>query len=254
MLHYTVQGKGKPVVFIHGFCETSEIWARFTPFFTPHFQVICVDLPGFGKSEGLGYETSMERMAFLLKETLDTANIEKPVLIGHSLGGYVALAYAEMFPESLAGFCLFHSTAFEDAPEKKENRNKTIEYVEKYGVDAFCNPFVPGLFFHKRRESLKPEIEETLVIARQTSLDSIVNTTKAMRDRKERIEVLENSTVPVAFIVGKDDTAVTFDKSLAQCHLPKQSQTLFLSETGHMGMFERPEECAKFLKGFIHAC
>lgn len=251
VLTYSSEGQGKPLVFIHGFCENKEIWHYFKNYFTRGYQVICIDLPGFGGSNGLGDGTTIENFAIKLHDTLHSIGIHQPILIGHSLGGYVALAYAELFPKEMAGMCLFHSTSYEDVPEKKENRNKTIDYVEKHGVDAFCNPFVPGLFFHKRREELKDQIQYVLQIARQTSLESIVLTTKAMRDRKDRAEVLVDCKVPVAFIIGKEDTAVTFEKSLSQCHLVAKSQALFLGDTGHMGMFEREKECADFLLGFI---
>jgi len=248
---YSIEGQGKTILFIHGFCETKEIWHYFKNYFTNSYQVLCIDLPGFGGSIGLEKNTSIEAMSGALHDTLQHLNIEKPVLVGHSLGGYVALAYAEQYPNDLAGICLFHSTAFEDASEKKENRNKTIEYVKNHGVDAFCNPFVPGLFFHKRRAELKSQIDFVLQMARKTSLSSILETTAAMRDRKERIGVLKNIKIPVSFIIGKEDTAVTFDKSIAQCHLAKNSQALFLAETGHMGMLEREQECADFLSGFL---
>jgi pimeloyl-ACP methyl ester carboxylesterase len=251
ILSYTSEGQGKPLVFIHGFCETTEIWHYFKNYFTRGYQVICVDLPGFGGSKGIKDQTSIENFAISLNTTLKSIGIEKPILIGHSLGGYVALAYAEMYPSEMAGMCMFHSTVFEDLPEKKENRNKTIDYVEKHGVDAFCNPFVPGLFFHKRRDELKEQIQYVLQIARKTSLESIVNTTRAMRDRKDRTHVISQLQFPVAYIIGKEDTAVTFDKSLTQCHLASQSHVLFLGNTAHMGMFEREKECANFLLGFI---
>lgn len=254
MLNYTREGQGKTIVFLHGFCESIQIWDFFKPYFIGGYEVVCLDLPGHGKSEGLGYETTIEKIAFQVNETLDSLQIAKPIIIGHSLGGYVGLAYAEMYPEKLAGLCLFHSSAFADAPEKKENRNKTIDYVEKHGVEAFSNPFVPNLFFHKRREILKEKIEYATQIARKMTVENIANATRAMRDRKETLEVLKESKVPIAFIVGKEDSAVTLNKSLEQCQLPSISHTLFLGETGHMGMFERPEECKSFLSGFLKAC
>lgn len=250
-LNYTVKGQGMSVVFIHGFCESVQIWDSFIPFFESSFQVICIDLPGHGKSKSLGYETSIDKMAFQVKETLDSLNIKKALLVGHSLGGYVTIAFAHMFPERLLGICFFHSSVFEDTPEKKENRNKTIEYVEKHGVDAFSIPFVPGLFFHKRREQLKEQIDFATQIARKMNKEDIIHTIKAMRDRKDRAHVLEEIKVSVAFIVGKDDAAVPLNKSLEQCALPPMSQVLFLGETSHMGMFERKTECQTFLKGFF---
>jgi pimeloyl-ACP methyl ester carboxylesterase len=253
-LNSIVEGQGSPIVFIHGFCESLHIWDFFIPHFTAQHLVIRIDLPGHGQSAGLGYETSVEKMAFQLKETLDSLHMGPPVLVGHSLGGYVALAYAEMFPDHIKGLCLFHSTAFEDSPEKKENRNKTIEFVEKHGVEPFTAPFVPGLFFHKRRELMKEKIDFAIEIARQMNKENIISTIGAMRDRKNRIDVLKELRVPFALIAGKDDTAVTLDKSIEQCHLALQSHVLFLGETAHMGLFEREEACKNFLSGFFKTC
>lgn len=250
-LHFTVRGQGTPIVFIHGFCESLEIWEDFTLPFELNYQVIKVDLPGHGQSKGLGYETSVDKMAFQVKETLDSLNIQKALLVGHSLGGYVTVAFADMFPERLLGFCFFHSSAFEDTPEKKENRNKTMDYVEKHGVDAFSIPFVPGLFFHKRRDELKISIDYATQIARKMVKEDVVNTIRAMRDRKNRATILEEAKFPVAFIVGNEDSAVPLNKSLEQCTLPFRSHALFLRETSHMGMFERKQECQTFLKGFF---
>jgi len=253
LLAYSIEGIGNPIVFIHGFCETQEIWTDFRQSFNANFQTICVDLPGFGLSAPLEKECAIPEMAKCLKSTLDHLQLEKIVLVGHSLGGYVALSFTELFPENVAGICLFHSTAFEDTPEKKENRNKTIEYVKKHGVEAFCNPFVPGLFFHKRRTLLQNDIEKVLEIAKKTPLSVAVDTTLAMRDRKDQTTLLQNLKIPVGFIVGKEDSAVPLEKSLAQCHLAAESHVLFLAETGHMGMFEREKECALYLKRFCES-
>lgn len=250
LLAYSVEGIGNPIVFIHGFCETQEIWTDFRQIFNTNFLTISVDLPGFGLSAPLEKECSIPAMAQCLKNTIDHLQLEKIVLVGHSLGGYVALSFAELFPENVAGICLFHSTAFEDTPEKKENRNKTIEYIKKHGVEAFCNPFVPGLFFHKRRSLLKNEIENVLGIAKKTAISVVIETTLAMRDRKDQTALLQNLKIPVCFIVGKEDSAVPLERSFAQCHLAAESHVLFLAETGHMGMFERKKECVLFLKGF----
>ena len=252
LLHHTSTGKGKTIVFIHGFCESTEIWTSYAKHFEDSYNVVCIDLPGHGKSAGLGDKTTIDLMADLVHKTLTHLELDKPVIIGHSLGGYVTVAFAEKFPEALAGFCFFHSSAFEDTPETKEKRIKTAEYVKNHGVDSFSIPFVPGLFFQKRREELKTSIDFATEIARKMTTENIVNTIYAMRDRKERIEFLKETALPVAFIVGKEDTAVTIDKSLAQCHLPKQSSVLFLGQTAHMGMFEREKETVLFLKGFIN--
>ena len=250
ILNFTDHGKGETIVFLHGFCESIQIWDQFKLHFKD-FRIICIDLPGHGKSKGLGVDTIIEKLSDAVNRTLSSLNLNRYILVGHSLGGYVTITYAGKYHNKLAGFCLFHSSAHEDSSEKKESRDKTAEYVLKHGVEVFANPFVPPLFYSKRKEELKDDINFATTIAKKMRTEDIVNTIVAMRDRKERISVLIKAKIPVAFIVGKDDTGVPLEISLSQCYLPKFSSVLFLAETGHMGMFERELECALFLKGFF---
>jgi pimeloyl-ACP methyl ester carboxylesterase len=151
----------------------------------------------------------------------------------------------------LKGFGLFHSTAFEDTEEKKRNRDRTIEFIGRHGMDAFADSFVSPLFFHKNREALSKDIRFMQEICRNTNSEGVVATVKAMRDRLERLETLKHAKVPVMFIIGKDDSAVPLEKSLEQCYLPAKHQVCILSDTGHMGMFEKVEESKASVRDFL---
>jgi pimeloyl-ACP methyl ester carboxylesterase len=250
-LSYNDNGKGNVVVLIHGFCESKKIWAAFEAFLSKKYRVLCPDLPGFGESplraEGISIEYYAELIADLLKEL----NIKKCTLIGHSLGGYIALAFAEKYPSLLNGFGLFQSTAFADSEEKKEGRDKTILFLKKHGVKLFAQSFVAPLFHQASREKLKNDIDFMTSIASSSTLEGTIEASKAMRDRKERIEVLKNSQVPVLFIAGKEDTVVPLSKSLEQCSLAQDNHVYFLSGTAHMAMFERKNETIKIVDNFI---
>ncbi|MFL5728399.1 MAG: alpha/beta fold hydrolase, partial [Cytophagaceae bacterium] len=130
MLHYTESGRGKTIVLVHGFCESQEIWKKTQAALSAHYRVICPDLPGFGKSPLKVKDISIAYYAEMIKELLAFLNVEKCCMIGHSLGGYITLAFAEKYSAMLSSFGLFHSTAFADSPEKKENRNKTIQFIQ----------------------------------------------------------------------------------------------------------------------------
>ncbi len=253
-LKYKSAGRGPAVVFIHGFCEEKSLWNDFLNHFQSDYHVITPDLPGFGESPLNITPVSMEYFADEVRYLLKDLSVKECVIIGHSLGGYVALAFAEKYPEMLKGLGLFHSMAFADSPEKQENRNKTIQFIEKNGVAPFADSFVEPLFFMRNRKNLQKEIQGMIETTKNTSMKSIIETTKAMRDRKERTDVLKNTEVPVLFIVGKDDGPVPLEKSLEQCYLPKHSVVHFFSECGHMGMFEKREETLKAVEKYLELC
>lgn len=252
-LVYSDQGAGLPVVLIHGFCENKELWTGFQEKLSTAYRVITIDLPGHGQSEAALHDLTMEFMAQKVNELLNDLDIHSCVMIGHSLGGYVTLAFAESYSGKLRGFGLFHSTAFADSEDKKRNRDRTIEFIEKHGMDAFADSFVAPLFYPKNRELLSSEIDKLKDVCRKMDVKAVVATTLAMRDRKDRIEVLKQTKLPVLFIIGREDNAVPYEKSMEQCYLPEKHHVHVLEETGHMGMYERKDESIKAIGEFLQS-
>lgn len=238
------------LVFLHGFCENKELWNALISKLPEKFHCVTLDLPGFGSNLEPVKDYSIEAMAEAVHEELKKLHIKKCILVGHSLGGYVSLALAEKYPKMLQGLCLFHSSALADTEEKKANRNKTIEFVEKHGVDLFMQSFVAPLFAPENREKCKKDIEKLIKVGQATPQETITGVLGAMRDRKERLHVLKEAQFSVLFIAGKEDAAVPLEATLQQCHLPNNSTTVFLGNTAHMGMFERPYETRKSLEKF----
>ncbi|SFF35698.1 alpha/beta fold hydrolase [Thermoflexibacter ruber] len=255
ILSYLEKGQGNPVVLIHGFCEDKSLWVKFVSPLSASNRLVCVDLPNFGESPTM-QEISIEQMADSVIDTIKHLQIEKCVVIGHSLGGYVALAMAELYPEQLAGLGLFHSTAFEDTPERKENRNKAIASIKENGVEPFVRTLIPSLFspVQKQKENIKKNIDILINNAKQIPPANIITTLQAMRDRKDRIDILKNINLPVLFIVGKDDVPVPLEASMAQCYLPKNSLVSIMAEVGHMGMIEAEKNCQIVVKNFLEYC
>jgi pimeloyl-ACP methyl ester carboxylesterase len=254
MLEYNDTGHGFPLVLLHGFCESRSLWKYCEKELSAHYRVISPDLPGFGESRLEDSNISIEYFAEKIKYLLDELKIEKCIMIGHSLGGYITLAFAEKYELRLKGIGMFHSTAFADTEEKKENRNKTIEFIRKHGVPMFAQSFVPPLFSLRNRELLKIEIQELIEISSSSSEAGVIETTKAMRDRKDRVHVLKAVNFPVLYVVGKKDGSVPLEKSLEQCYLPKHSIVHFLENAGHMGMIENKPETIKILHNFTDFC
>jgi pimeloyl-ACP methyl ester carboxylesterase len=249
-IHFFEKGKGHPLILIHGFCEIGEMWQDFADALSSDFHVICPDLPGMGNSK-LNKETlSLEEIAVLLEEWMDENNIQNPIIIGHSLGGYITLALAELMGQKIKSIGLFHSTAFSDNEEKKGMRDRTVIFLKKYGVDNFVTSFVPPLFPESRRGELKSNIDQAIDQAKNCSLEGLIAMTNAMRDRKERYEVLRNYSGPKLFIAGELDTAVPVEASRA--HKEAVTHYVELAKTGHVGMIERKLETIEILREFCN--
>lgn len=247
-IHFYEKGEGQALVFIHGFCETSEMWHPFAEEFSKNFRVVCPDLPGFGKSPLQKEHFSLEEIAVELESFFEENQISEPILIGHSLGGYIALALLELMGTAIKGIGLFHSTVFGDDISKKEMRDRTVYFLEKFGVEKFVTTFVPQLFPDDRREDLIGEINLAVTQAKRSSLEGLIGFTKAMKDRKDRFEALANYRGPSLFIAGTEDGAVKIEAS--RKHQTIVTEYHELQNVGHMGMIEEKEKTRKIIASF----
>lgn len=247
-LQFFAKGQGQPVVLIHGFCETSEMWSEFAEALSTDFKVICPNLPGCGKSPLSFSHIKLEEVAVTLEEWIEENNIQNPIVIGHSLGGYVTLALLELMGSKLKAVGLFHSTAFADDEEKKGMRDRTVIFLKKHGVDTFVTSFVPPLIPEHKRDNFHVEIAEAIDQAKRCTLDGLIAYTKAMRDRKERFEVLKNFSGSRLMIAGTLDGAVKIDAS--RTHKEAVTDYFELEGVGHLGMIEQKKECIEILRGF----
>ncbi len=250
--YYQIYGHGLPIVFVHGFCEDSSMWDHWRKNFSG-CQVIRIDLPGFGQTE-IDQEYQIKDMAEMVAAALDQAGIDRCIMIGHSMGGYVSLAFAERYPQRLIGLGLFHSHPYADTPETKEARIKRKQFVEKNGTSPYIRQVIPGLFAPERLETHEGIINRLIKRAEQFPVAGILNALQAMHDRPDRSAVLEKIEVPVLFIVGKKDQAIPLHYSMEQLELPAISAIHVDNDLGHMGMFESPEKCLQQIKAFIHLC
>lgn len=250
---FTDKGKGRAVVLLHGFPFSKELWADTRDVLAKQFRVICIDLPGHGQSDSFGYVHSMDLMAKAVKAVLDKLRLKKYVLVGHSMGGYVSLAFAELFPEQIKGLCLFHSTSYADSEQKKKDREKAIASVKK-DPDVFLRASVKNLFAVKNIRTFRKEIAFATKIARKTPKQGIVNALEGMKDRPNRDVVLHFAKFPVLFIVGKYDNLLPMQSLLDQSKISKKGSALLLDDTGHMGFLEEAEKSIKFLKKFLRSC
>jgi pimeloyl-ACP methyl ester carboxylesterase len=249
VIHFSEKGKGNPVVFIHGFCEIGAMWDDIAFALASDFHVFYPDLPGFGKTPIPSNHITLEEVAVQLEEWMEEQKIENPLVIGHSLGGYVALALLESMGNRIKGIGLIHSTAFDDDEEKKHSRNKTITFIKKQGVDKFVTAFVPQLFTASTRAQFEKEIDLAVTQSKESSLVGLIALSEAMRDRKSRLHVLEDYKGPKLLIAGTEDGAVKIEAS----RLQKEAFTAYheLEGIGHMGQVERKEQVIEILSKFM---
>ena len=248
-IFFAESGKGKTIVLLHGFIETSKIWDSFRDQLSESFRVIVIDLAGHGKSESLEPVHSMELQADVVYEVLKQQKVKKCLMIGHSMGGYVTLAFASKYPEMLKGLCLFHSHPFPDSPEDRKNRNRTINVVEqdKFG---FVARFIPSLFPEGSRRKFGKEIKMLVKRAKEIPKEGIIAALEGMKIRRNQSALLKSISVPVLFILGLKDSKAPLDRLWKMVSLPQRSECLILRNVGHMGYIEAPEETLRMIKGF----
>jgi pimeloyl-ACP methyl ester carboxylesterase len=251
-IHYKVEGRPRQnaVVLLHGFTESLDIWDDFSAELSINFKVVCIDLPGHGKSSCVAKAHSMELMAEIVKAVLDEEKIGECVMIGHSMGGYVTLSFAEKFPAMMKGFGLFHSSAFPDTAEGKANRARAIEAIEK-NHSGFVMGFIPDLFAPASHETLKEEIKTLVKKAESMSTEAIIASQLGMMERYDKRNVLASATCPVLFIAGKLDTRVPFEKVLEMIAIPKDATALLLHDIAHMGYLEARDKTINAVKCFV---
>jgi pimeloyl-ACP methyl ester carboxylesterase len=250
---YSDRGKGRVVVLLHGFLGSHEIWKPVVDNLSKSYRVISIDLPGHGQTPCFGYAHSMDLMARCVKTVLDQLKLKKYVIIGHSMGGYVALAFADLFPEHLRGMCLFHSTAFSDSEEKKNDRLRAIEVV-KANKTVYTRNTIRNLFAAKNLKYLKEEVTFAYTIAKQTSKQGIISALHGMRDRPNRYLILGFVKYPVMMVIGELDNVLPYEQLLEQTDMIENKTLLYLEHDGHFGFLESPRVSNKALRNFLRKC
>ncbi|WP_264566344.1 alpha/beta fold hydrolase [Flavobacterium sp. N3904] len=247
-ISYSDSGKGNAVVLLHGFLENKTMWEVYVTELSKRNRIITIDLLGHGKTESLGYIQTMEENADVVHEVLSKLRIRKAILVGHSMGGYVALAFAEMYPEKMKGLVLLNSTSKEDSPERKKNRDRAIKAVKK-DYETFIRLSIANLFSEDNREILSNEIEGVKIQAIKTPLQGIVASLEGMKVRKDREFLLHTTTYPKLLILGKKDPVLNYEENLEQ--IKGTDVELVTFEDGHMSSIENQAELLTVLAKFF---
>ncbi len=247
------EGKGATIVLIHGFSENATLWDNQITPLKKHYRIIIPDLPGTALSP-LTTPLTIESMAEYVYAILLAENISEAVIIGHSMGGYIALALAEKYPALLKGLGLFHSTAKADSEEKKEGRRKSIRMMEQYGAETFLRQTLPNMFSPATKSKHSELVDAYVKMGMECQLPALVAYYEAMAKRPDRTGVLKTLRAPVLFMIGKDDNAVPLDNVMPQITLPATGSIHIFENVGHMGMWEIAEESNVILEQFVAFC
>ncbi len=250
-IHYTVTGEGPNLVLLHGFLENISMWDDLIPHLSKNNKVICIDLLGHGGTENMGYIHSMEDQAEMVKSVLDQLKINKVVFIGHSMGGYVALAFAEKYPEQMKGLCLLNSTALPDEEDKKINRDRSIKAIKQL-PDTFVKLAIPNLFSEENKTVFRSKIKSLTKEALKTSKQGIIAALEGMKIRKDRCFIYDQADYPILMIISKKDPALDVDSLYKQLEGTKVMIHEF--PDGHMSYIENYPEIIGVLETFTKQC
>lgn len=247
-LSYTDQGKGRVIVLIHGFLGAKEVWKKQVQSLKKGFRIITIDLPGHGESETIGYFHSMELMADSVKNLLAELKIRKVVMVGHSLGGYVSLAFAEKFPDSVLGLILINSTAKGDSLQRMKSRDQLIQLIKKDKEKAL-GLLVPQ-FFNSTNRFKHWKIKQYLKCAKIISVRGVIATVEGMKKRKEREIILKFAPFPYVYFIGANDTIIDPEVQKKEALLSEKGMTLLFEHSSHMIFYEEAEKCTAKIKKF----
>lgn len=240
-------GNGPHLCFLHGFCEDSSIWESTISSLSKTHTCISIDLPGFGKSRDQEFETIFGITKHVF-QILQYEKIEKPIIFGHSLGGYITCEYAHQYPKNLSGLGLIHSTSLSDDSSKKQNRKKAINFIEKHGTDDFFQLFIKSLVA-RDNQLLIPE--SLIHVIKNTPKNSIINGMEAMMNRPNRRHILSSIDCPILFIVGDKDEHYPKPEIFNQASICKLAQVNIIENSGHLSMIENEKSFLDALQEFI---
>ncbi len=233
-LHYVEIGKGFPLVLVHGFPLNHTIWDPMVPFLQERARVILPDLRGHGRSPAPEGIYAMSTLAADLAALLDELGLEKVVLAGHSMGGYASLAFAQAYPQRLAGLALVAALPSADTPERREGRYATVAEVTRDGVNGLAEKMATQLTHQVNL------VEPLRHLIQSTPLDGVAGSLKGMAERPDLSEFLAGLELPVVLVAGDQDSIVPFERAQAVAGTLRQGRLVKAPGAGHLPMMEAP--------------
>lgn len=252
--YFTLGDAGEPIVFLHGFCEHAGIWHNFVERFAEKHQVIGMDLLGHTPNAEVPDDTkfTLDDMADRVVMLLEHLNVLCATVIGHSMGGYVALNLLKRYPDYLSGLGLFHSTPYPDDEEKKNNRNRMITILKEGRKAQFIELQMNKLTDEQGWQKIgKAKQDEVFDMMFSIHHNGMIAALEAMRDRKSSVDILRGTPIPILFILGKRDTIIPISSLQDVLTAPLYAYTHVIQDAAHLGMIENPDACYSAIKDFM---
>ena len=254
-VHYRDEGRNntRTLVLLHGFLQNLDVWSSYVLSYMHRLRVITIDLPGHGLTDTFCDVHTMDFMAGIVKEVLNAAGVDQCVMVGHSMGGYVALAYADRYPYTVKGVGLINSHALADTPEHRQRREEVCEAVQQNRA-AYIVSFVPSLFDDSRSAALSQDIKDLSDQCLETTAASIIAAQRGMAQRPSRLDVLQQLDVPFYFVYGKNDPRIPIELAVTQTLLPRRTECLLMADVAHRAFIEEREYLKPRLLNFVEGC
>ncbi|MEK4512728.1 alpha/beta hydrolase [Paenibacillus anaericanus] len=246
---YQEQGEGETVVLLHGFCGSSAYWEKVQPLLAEQYRVICPDLRGHGSTDAPMGAYTIEQMADDIVGLMEELGIEKYTLLGHSMGGYVALSLAQRYAFRLNGFGLIHSTGYPDSEEAKEKRLKAVSTIGSEGITSFIEGLVPGLFAPENVDTLTEEVNRVKEIGYKTPPQGASGAALSMRERIDRRDVMSSTTLPLLLVAGESDQIIPLERLFTT--EGDNVMKAVIKGAGHMSMYEAPDQLVAVILDFL---
>lgn len=252
-INYEVYGKREnpAVLLLHGYLESLKIWEHFVPLLSDQYFVVAMDIPGHGKSGIFSIVHRMDDLAEAAFHVLQNIGVTRAHVIGHSMGGYVALAFRESHYSVMRSCVLFHSTCLSDTPEKRMNRTREIELVREGKKDLIVKVNIPRAFADDNLEDLSGKVKWAQEIAMENADEGIISLLNGMKERPDRSALLKDDIIPYLLIAGKKDNYIPFEAARCIPNLGSNISFSVLENSGHMGFVEEPDRSAQILKEFF---
>lgn len=245
---YTDQGKGSTIFLLHGFLENLSMWHVIAPHLAKKNRVVCVDLLGHGQSSCLGYVHTMEDQADMIHALMSHLRLRKISLVGHSMGGYIALAFAELYPDHVRKLVLINSSARPDSAERQLNRDRAIKAV-KQNSDLFIQLAVSNLFMPERLKKHQVAVNQLIKDAKKTPTQGVIAALEGMKIRPDREVLLHFGPYPKLLIAGEHDTIIPISEVKSQ--VETTDTKLVILECGHMATIEAEQDVIEKLTAFF---
>ncbi len=247
-IFYSDHGEGNTIVLLHGFLENSKMWSPFIPSLSKNNRVVCIDLLGHGQTGCLGYIHAMELMAECVEVVLNFLKIKQSVFVGHSMGGYVALAFAQKKPDSVKGICLMNSTAQNDSLDRQKNRDRAIRAV-KQNHKTFIRLAISNLFAPKNIHRFSEDIEHIIKEALRTPLQGIIAALEGMKIRPDTQSFFKSATFKKMMIISQNDPVLDYQALLNEAK-NSEAETIEFSD-GHMSHIENKRDFLHYVMHFV---